>query len=108
MGILVGCLLLQFPKLCGFYAFQRQYLDKLKGLGIVQIRKFPAQEIVEEGILGADATSGNTDREAKKEPKKEAKIEAKMEDLMWKFNLLMFAFAIVLGCVFMYLAVAVK
>jgi hypothetical protein len=40
-------------------------------------------------------TSRNTEREMK--------VEAKMEDL-WKFNLLMFAFAILLGYVFMYLA----
>ena len=56
--------------------------------------------------------SRNSEREmkveAKKDDPKEAKLEAKMEDMLWKFNLLMFAFAVLLGGVFMYLAVEVR
>lgn len=83
-------------------------MDKLKELGIVTVRKIPpAVEIADEAAAVGDATSGRTDMNMTV-GEKEAKIEAKMEDLMWKFNLLMFVFAVVLGCVFMYLAVAVK
>ena len=94
--------------MCQFYRFQRGYLDKLKELGIVKIRKFPTTfDIAEEGYLGEDATSVNLEREKKVEAKvkgkKKSKVDGKVEDLMWRFNVLMFAFAVFLGCVFMYL-----
>lgn len=102
------CLLLQYVKMCQFYKFQHGYLDKLKELGIVKIRNFPtAFDIAEEGDLVVDATSVNLEREKKVEAKvkgkKKPKVDGKMEDLMWRFNVLMFAFAVYLGCVFMYL-----
>jgi hypothetical protein len=94
--------------MCQFYRFQRGYFDKLKELGIVKIRKFPTTfDIAEEGDLGEDATSVNLEREKKVEAKvkgkKKSKVDGKVEDLMWRFNVLMFAFAVFLGCVFMYL-----
>jgi len=41
--------------------------------------------------------------EAKKDAAKETKLQTKMDDPMWKFNLLMFVFAVFLGGVIMYL-----
>lgn len=73
-------------------------------MGIVTVRKFPEAAVdeigEEEAALGADATSCRKPErkviklEAKK-GKTEANIDAKMVDMMWKFNLLMFAFAVV-------------
>lgn len=102
--------IMQFPKLCGFYGFQREYLATLKGLGIVSVRRFPpTREIADEA---ANAVSGRTGEMnlalGEKEAKMEAKLEAKLEDLMWKLNILMFVVAFVLGCVLMYLAMAAK
>ena len=46
--------------------------------------------------------------EAKEDAAKEAKLQTKIDDMMWKFNLLMFVFAVFLGAVIMYLAVGAK
>lgn len=104
------CLRNGYPKLCGFYGFQRQYLDKLKELGIVTIRNLPALACDDEAAAAADATSGHANLQVEvgeKEPKRLAKMEEKMEDIMWKSNLLMLALAVV-GSVFMYIAMKLK
>jgi len=80
-------------------------LEKLVELGIVRIWASPYQELLEfEGQVG-EALSGL--KVEAKEAKK-AEKEAKMEALMWKFNLLMFVFAVLLGSAFMYFVVTVK
>lgn len=87
--------------MCRFYKFQSEYLDKLKELGIVRIRTSPALEIADE------VAEGGAMSEVEAKDAKESKLDAKMDDLLWKFNL-MFVFVVLLGVVFMYLAVAVK
>lgn len=72
-------------------------MDTLKELGIVTIGKFPASEIDDEAVEGADATSGNTTKEMKQ--------VAKMEG---KFNLLMFVFVVLIVSMILYFAVVVK
>ncbi|PUV26737.1 hypothetical protein PAHAL_J027800 [Panicum hallii] len=91
-----------FPKLCGFYNFQRQYLDKLEELGIVAIHKFPlAVDIGDEAEEVADASSG---RMVMNMRAGELQIEAKVDNLACKFNLLMSVLVVGLGCVLMYVA----
>jgi len=72
---------LQNPKLCGFYRFQREYLDELVEKKIVRIC---CQQIDEHGEDEAPAVD-----EGMKQ------LENKMERLMWKMNIFIGCIAVV-------------
>ena len=74
---------LQNPKLCGFYRFQREYLDELVEKKIVRIC---CQQIDEHG--------GEED-EAPAEDEGMKQLENKMERLMWKMNIFISCIAVV-------------
>lgn len=72
------------------------------------VRKSPsAVEIVERDAVDGDATSRRADISTT-ERGTERKIEAKMDDLQWKFNMVSYALAVVIGAVLMKLAGAGK
>jgi len=72
---------LQNPKLCGFYRFQREYLDELVEKKIVRIC---CQQIDEHGEDEAPAVD-----EGMKQ------LENKMERLVWKMNIFIGCIAVV-------------
>jgi len=72
---------LQNPKLCGFYRFQREFLDELVEKKIVRIC---CQQIDEHGEDEAPAVD-----EGMKQ------LENKMERLMWKMNIFIGCIAVV-------------
>jgi RNase P/RNase MRP subunit p29 len=73
---------LQNPKLCGFYRFQKEYLDELTGKKIVLIKCEQIDE-VEEGSNGSVQDEERND------------LEKKLENLTWKMNCLLVIFGIV-------------
>ena len=75
---------LQNLKLCGFYRFQKEYLDELIDKKIIIINCEEVEE-VEEGLEGSEY--------ANHEEKKD--LEKKMENLMWKMNCFIVVVAIV-------------
>ena len=74
---------LQNPKLCGFYRFQREYLDELVEKKIVRICY---QQIDEHG---------EEKDEAPAEDEGMKQLENKMERLMWKMNIFIDCIAVV-------------
>jgi RNase P/RNase MRP subunit p29 len=72
---------LQNPKLCGFYRFQKEYLDELIRKKAVVIK---SQQIDEEEV-GSD---GNVQDEECNE------LEKKLANLTWKMNCLLVVFGI--------------
>ena len=74
---------LQNPKLCGFYKFQKEYLDELIDKKIVIIN-FKEVEELEEGSEGSEYANHE-----------EKDLEKKMENLMWKMNCFIVVVAIV-------------
>jgi RNase P/RNase MRP subunit p29 len=72
---------LQNPKLCGFYRFQKEYLDELIRKKAVVIK---SQQIDEEEV-GSD---GNVQDEERNE------LEKKLANLTWKMNCLLVVFGI--------------
>jgi len=81
---------LQNPKLCGFYIFQKEYLDELIHKKIIIIKCEHVDEL-EEGSKGSeygnDQDEGNKDLE-------------KLENLTWKMNcFLIFVGIVVLAMV---------
>ena len=83
-------LFFKFPKLCGYYRFEKQYFQHLKDLDIVIVRPSNWAEVVEE-----EASVGSLDGD-----KLRKELEHKLEKLMWKMN--MFIACVVFGCVVMY------
>ena len=73
---------MQNPKLCGFYRFQKEYLDELINKKIVII-KYEQIDEVEEGWQGSVQ---DVDRK---------RLEKKMENLTWKMNCVFVVFGIV-------------
>ena len=75
-------------------------------MGIVRICTSPALEIDDEGAAEGEGRTGMSRfQTVAKNEAKEAKLEAMMQDLMWKFNLIIFVFALLVGAVLMYVAV---
>jgi hypothetical protein len=73
---------LQVPKLCGFYRFQKEYLNDLIDKKIIII-KYEQIDEVEEGWQGS----------VQDEDRK--RLEKKMENLTWKMNCVFVVFGIV-------------
>jgi hypothetical protein len=73
---------LQVPKLCGFYRFQKEYLNELIDKKIIII-KYEQIDEVEEGWQGS----------VQDEDRK--RLEKKMENLTWKMNCVFVVFGIV-------------
>ena len=80
---------LQNPKLCGFYRFQREYLDELVEKKIVRIC---CQQIDEHGGKEDEAPGEN---EGMKQDDGMKQLENKMERLMWKMNIFIGCIAVV-------------
>ena len=74
---------LQNPKLCGFYRFQKEYLDELIDKKIIIINCEEVEEL-EEGSEGSEYANHE-----------EKDLEKKM-NLMWKMNCFIVVVAIVL------------
>jgi len=70
--------------LCGFYRFQKEYLDELIDKKIVIINCKEVEEL-EEGSEGSEYANHE-----------EKDLEKKMENLMWKMNCFIVVVAIVL------------
>ena len=66
---------LQNPKMCGFYRFQREYLDVLMEKKIIRICCEQIEELGEEVVEAAAQDEGMK------------QLENKMERMMWKFNI---------------------
>ena len=66
---------LQNLKLCGFYRFQREYLDVLMEKKIIRICCEQIEELGEEVVEAAAQDEGMK------------QLENKMERMMWKFNI---------------------
>ena len=87
---------MQFPKLCGFYCFEKGYFQKLKDVGIIVVRPANWEDDV------------HADEEESSVPiptveKKRDELEQKMESLIWKMNMFFVCVVcVVVGCVFMY------
>ena len=74
---------LQNPKLCGFYRFQREYLDVLMEKKIIRICCEQIEELGEEVVEAAAQDEGMK------------QLENKMERLMWKINIFIGCIAVV-------------
>ncbi|CAN6230877.1 unnamed protein product [Urochloa humidicola] len=69
----------RFPKLCGYYGFEKQYFQQLKDLGVVVIRPSQWGELVNEEEESVE--SPNDDKQKKA-------LEQKMDNVIWKMNVL--------------------
>ena len=67
---------MQYSKLYGYYVWQRQYLEDLKKLGMIQVRLMDSEDEDEEGSKGH--SNGGADRKA---------LELSMQNLQWKLNM---------------------
>jgi hypothetical protein len=92
-----NCAILQFPKLCGYYKFQREYFEDLQSKNIVIVCIDKLQDMEEEGEQPmvvqavANSTAGNDGKTV---------LELKMENLSWKLNMSFVFFAtLVVGIV---------
>jgi hypothetical protein len=72
---------LQNLKLCGFYRFQKEYLDELIRKKVVLIKP---QQIDEEEV-GSDGSAQDEERN---------ELEKKLANLTWKMNCLLIVFGI--------------
>ena len=89
-------ILFQYPKLCGFYTFEKGYFQKLKDVGIVIVR--PANWEVVVHVDEEESSVHNPNVE-----KNRNELEQKMESLIWKINMFFVCVVcVVVGCVFMY------
>jgi cytoskeletal protein RodZ len=79
----------QIPKLCGFYEFPREYLVKLIELKVVKICEEQLDELEEETM--------NTETGKDGEDRKD--MELKMQNLVWKMNLILVTFVIMVVAV---------
>ncbi|CAL4970110.1 unnamed protein product [Urochloa decumbens] len=85
-----------FPKLCGFYRFEKQYFQKLKDLGVIVVRPSQWAEMVNEEV---DSVQSPNDDKLKKS------LEQKMDNVMWRMNLFLACVVFMLfGSVLMYYA----
>ena len=49
----------QYPKLCGYYIWRRQYLEDLKKLGMIQVKLMDSENKEEEGSEGHSNGGGD-------------------------------------------------
>ena len=70
---------MQYPKLCGYYIWQRQYLEDLKKSGTIQVKLMDSEDKEEEGSEGH--SNGGGDRKA---------LELSMQNLQQKLNMFFF------------------
>jgi len=88
---------LKFPKLCGYYRFEKQYFEQLKEKGIIQVRPSNWAELVDHEDVLVDSPNG-PDNNRKD-------LEHKMETLIWKMNMfIVCVISVVFGSVVMYVA----
>ena len=73
---------MQNPKLCGFYRFQKEYLDELINKKIVIIKYEQINEVEE----GSHGSVQDEDRN---------RLEKKLENLTWKMNCVFVVFGVV-------------
>jgi hypothetical protein len=75
---------LQNPKLCGYYKFQKEYLDDLIDKKVVVIMCDELEDL-EEGIEGSEPAIDEGMKD----------LEKKLDHLMWKINLVFVCVGIV-------------
>jgi hypothetical protein len=66
----------QYPKLCGYYRFEKQYFEQLKDFGIIIVRPSNWVEAMEEG------EEGSVDNPALDGDKQRKELEQKLEKIM--------------------------
>lgn len=86
----------QFPKLCGYYRFEKHYFQRLKDCGIIIVCLSNWVELVEE-----EEEEGSVDSPEDDKQRKKGVLEHKLDNLMWKMNMVHVA-CFVIGCVLMY------
>ncbi|CAN6246408.1 unnamed protein product [Urochloa humidicola] len=85
-----------FPKLCGYYRFEKAYFQHLKDRGIIVVHQTNEAQFVDEEEQEDSVDSPNVDINKNN-------LEQKLENLIWKMNMFIVCFACVaLGCVVMY------
>ena len=84
----------QYPKLCGYYVWQRQYLEDLKKLGMIQVRLMDSKDEEEEGSKGH--LNGGGYMKA---------LELSMQNLQRKLNMFFLCCVLVVGFGIMYYVV---
>ena len=85
---------MQYLKLCGYYVWQRQYLEDLKKSGMIQVRLMDLEDEEEEGSEGH--SNGGGDRKA---------LEPSMQNLQQKLNIFFVCCVLVVGFGIMYYVV---
>ena len=84
----------QFPKLCGYYRFEKEYFQQLKNRGIIIVRPSNWAELLDEEEGLVDSPNGVTEKK---------NLEQKLENLMWKMNMFIVCVVyVVFGCDLMY------
>lgn len=82
-----------YPKLCGYYCFEKQYFKHLKNLRVVIVRPSNWAQLEDEEGAVDSANVGNQSKE----------LEQKMEKLIRKMNMfIVLVVAVSFGCVLMY------
>ena len=85
---------LQFPKLCGYYRFDKEYVQMLKDAGVIVFRP---SNVVDEGFP-VDEEVDSVDCQIGSDKQRKA-LEGKMDNVIWKMNLfIVFFVRVVFGC----------
>ncbi len=79
----------QFPKLCGFYRFEKDYFQKLKAIGVIVVRPSNCGDMLDEEVESVDCQLGGDDelRKALEDnvgDKLKKALEEKVEDKLKK------------------------
>ena len=59
LGLIFLNKFVQYPKLCGYYVWQRQYPEDLKKSGMIQVRLMDSEDKEEEGSEGHSNGGGD-------------------------------------------------
>ena len=72
-------LIFQYPKLCGYYKFEKGYFQQLKDDGIIIVGSSNQEQAVEQEERSVHSPNGDRIKN---------ELEKKMESLIWKMNML--------------------
>ena len=94
---------LQFPKLCGYYHFDKEHVQMLKDAGVIVFRP---SNVVDEGfpideeVDSVDCQIGSDEqRKALDDKQRKKALEEKMDNVIWKMNLIIVGVVcVVFGC----------
>ena len=100
LGFLLPVSFMQYPKVYGYYRFEKQYFQKLKDDGVIVVRPSNWAQMLDEEVDSVDYTNVDKPRQALEHP-----LEQKLDNVIWKMNsFILCIVCVVFGCVMMYFA----